>query len=83
MVSAYIKEGINMATEVIVALVSLAGSALGVVAGVIGSNKLTDFRLSSIETKVNELDKKIDNFTDVSVQLAVLDQRIKDLEGRQ
>ena len=72
-----------MATEVIVALVSLAGSALGVVAGVIGSNKLTDFRLSSIETKVNELDKKIDNFTDVSVQLAVLDQRIKDLEGRQ
>ena len=72
-----------MATEVIVALVSLAGSALGVVAGVIGSNKLTDFRLSSIETKVNELDKKIDNFTDVSVQLAVLDQRIKELEGKQ
>lgn len=72
-----------MATEVIVALVSLAGSALGVVAGVIGSNKLTDFRLSSIETKVNELDKKIDTFTDVSVQLAVLDQRIKDLEGKQ
>lgn len=72
-----------MATEVIVALVSLAGSALGVVAGVIGSNKLTDFRLSSIETKVNELDKKIDNFTDVSVQLAVFDQRIKELEGKQ
>ena len=72
-----------MATEVIVALVSLAGSALGVVAGVIGSNKLTDFRLSSIETKVNELDKKIDTFTDVSVQLAVLDQRIKELEGKQ
>ena len=71
-----------MATEVIVALVSLAGSALGVVAGVIGSNKLTDFRLSSIETKVNELDKKIDTFTDVSVQLAVLDQRIKELEGK-
>lgn len=71
-----------MATEIIVALVSLAGSALGVVAGVIGSNKLTDFRLSSIETKVNELDKKIDTFTDVSVQLAVLDQRIKELEGK-
>lgn len=71
-----------VATEVIVALVSLAGSALGVVAGVIGSNKLTDFRLSSIETKVNELDKKIDTFTDVSVQLAVLDQRIKELEGK-
>lgn len=71
-----------MPIEIAVALISLIGSALGVVAGVIGSNKLTDFRLSSIETKVNELDKKIDTFTDVSVQLAVLDQRIKDLEGK-
>ena len=71
-----------MPIEIAVALISLIGSALGVVAGVIGSNKLTDFRLSSIESKVNELDKKIDTFTDVSVQLAVLDQRIKDLEGK-
>lgn len=71
-----------MPIEIAVALISLIGSALGVVAGVIGSNKLTDFRLSSIESKVNELDKKIDTFTDVSVQLAVLDQRIKELEGK-
>lgn len=71
-----------MPIEIAVALISLIGSALGVVAGMIGSNKLTDFRLSSIESKVNELDKKIDTLTDVSVQLAVLDQRIKDLEGK-
>ena len=71
-----------MATEVIVALVSLAGSALGVVAGVIGSNKLTDFRLSNIENEVKEMKGKLDNFTDVSVQLAVFDQRIKELEGK-
>ena len=72
-----------MSTEIIGALTSLAGSALGVVAGVIGSNKLTDFRLSNIENEVKEMKGKLDTFTDVSVQLAVLDQRIKDLEEKQ
>lgn len=69
-----------MPSEVLVALISMAGSALGVIAGVIGSNKLTDFRLCKIENKVDELDKKIDTFTDISVKLAVIEQRLKELE---
>lgn len=71
-----------MPSEVIVALISMAGSALGVIAGVIGSSKLTEYRLSNIESKVEELDKKIDAFTDISVKLAVIEQRLKDLEDK-
>lgn len=71
-----------MPSEVLVALISMAGSALGVIAGVIGSSKLTEFRLSNIESKVEELDKKIDAFTDISVKLAVIEQRLKDLEDK-
>lgn len=71
-----------MPSEVLVALISMAGSALGVVAGVIGSSKLTEYRLSNIESKVEELDKKIDAFTDISVKLAVIEQRLKDLEDK-
>ena len=71
-----------MPSEVLVAVISMAGSALGVIAGVIGSSKLTEFRLSNIENKVEELDKKIDNFTDISVKLAVIEQRLKDLEDK-
>ena len=41
-----------MTPEITVALISFAGSAFGVVAGVIGSSKLTEFRLSAIEGKV-------------------------------
>ena len=71
-----------MPNEVLVALISMAGSALGVIAGVIGSSKLTEYRLSNIESKVEDLDKKIDAFTDISVKLAVIEQRLKDLEDK-
>lgn len=71
-----------MNAEITVALISFAGSALGVLAGVIGANKLTEFRLSSIETKVDELDKKIDAFTDLSVRLSVIETRLDDIERR-
>lgn len=71
-----------MQSEILVALISFAGSALGVLAGVIGANKLTEFRLDKIENKVDELDKKIDNFTDYSVRLSVIETRLSELEKR-
>lgn len=71
-----------MNNEIMVALISFAGSALGVLAGVIGANKLTEFRLDKIESKVDELDKKIDNFTDLSVRLSVIETRLNDIERR-
>lgn len=71
-----------MSSDIMVALISLAGSALGVIAGIIGANKLTDFRLDKIEKKVDELDKKIDNFTNLSERIAVIETRIAELERR-
>lgn len=71
-----------MDSNIMVALISLAGSALGVVAGIIGANKLTDFRLDKIEKKVDELDKKIDNFTNLSERMAIIETRLAELERR-
>ena len=71
-----------MNNDIMVALISLAGSALGVIAGIIGANKLTDFRLDKIEKKVDELDKKIDNFTNLSERMAVIETRLAELERR-
>ena len=71
-----------MNSEIMIALISFAGSALGVLAGVIGANKLTEFRLDKIEGKVDELDKKIDTFTDLSVRLSVIETRLNDIEKR-
>ena len=69
-----------MSSDIFIALISFAGSSLGVVAGVIGANKLTEFRLDKIESKVDELDKKIDTFTDLSIRLSVIETRLSDIE---
>lgn len=69
------------------ALISFAGSALGVLAGVIGANKLTEFRLSNIEAKVDDLDKKMDSIADNSIcdlsnRLVAIETRIDILERK-
>ena len=76
-----------MDVSVTVALISFAGSALGVIAGVIGSSKLTEFRLSAIEAKVDELDKKMDSIADNSIcdlsnRLVAIETRIDVLERK-
>lgn len=68
--------------DIVIALISLAGSALGVIAGVIGANKLTEFRLDKIEQKVDDLDKKIDTITDLSVRMSIIETRLADIEKR-
>lgn len=68
--------------DIVIALISLAGSALGVIAGVIGANKLTEFRLDKIEQKVDDLDKKIDAITDLSVRMSIIETRLADIEKR-
>ncbi|MCI8501699.1 MAG: hypothetical protein HFJ85_05620 [Oscillospiraceae bacterium] len=42
-----------MPTEIIVALLSLLGTALGSVLGIITSNRLTTYRIQQLEEKVN------------------------------
>ena len=43
-----------MSSEMIVALVSFAGTAIGSIAGVLTANKLTNYRISQLEEKVNK-----------------------------
>lgn len=43
-----------MSTEVIVALFSLFGTLIGSIAGILASNKLTVYRITQLEKKVDE-----------------------------
>lgn len=45
--------GITIPTEIVVALLSLAGTALGGMLGVIASSKLTQYRIEQLEKKVS------------------------------
>lgn len=76
-----------MSNEVMLAMVSLAGSALGVVGGILGANKLTDFRLGKIENHLDELDKKMDSIADNSIceisnRLVAMETRLDIIERR-
>ncbi|MBQ9535157.1 MAG: hypothetical protein IJU78_04885 [Clostridia bacterium] len=59
-----------MQTEVLTAVLALAGTLLGSLFGVIASAKLTTFRIS-------ELEKKVDRLYSVAERLAVVERELK------
>ncbi len=50
----------RMSTEVIVALLALAGTLAGSFGGILVSNKLVNFRLSQLENKVDRHNRVIE-----------------------
>lgn len=69
-----------MDTTVIVALVSLLGSALGSLAGILTANKLTNYRIAQLEKKVDEHNSVIKRTFILEEQMKVANHRIDDLE---
>lgn len=78
-----------MTTEVIVALITLAGSAVGTFAGILVNSKLTTYRLGQLEKKVDQHNQLIDRVyhleerdSVVEEQIKVANHRIADLEKK-
>ncbi len=69
-----------MDTTVIVALVSLIGTALGSLAGILTANKLTNYRIAQLEKKVDEHNSVIKRTFILEEQMKVANHRIGDLE---
>lgn len=77
-----------MSDTVIVALIGLAGSALGSLIGVIVSSKLTQYRIEQLEKKVDKHNHVVERMYALEKQVSVIDEKIKvenhridDLEG--
>lgn len=76
-----------MTTEIIVALIAATGGIFGSFIGVISSARLTNYRLSQLEKKVEVHNNLIERMYKVEeklgiadVKMKVADQRIGDLE---
>lgn len=76
-----------MTNEIIVALISLGGSAIGALLGIVVNTKLTNYRLEQLENKVNKhnnlIDRtyKLEETTKLQAEkIAVANHRIDDLE---
>ena len=66
-----------METEVIVALITLAGSALGTFAGIVTSTRLTTYRIEQLEKKVDKHNTVIERTFKLEEAQAVMQEQIK------
>ena len=69
-----------MNSEILVALLSLAGTRLGSLGGVLASSKLTNYRLSQLEKKVDRHNGFGEKIPVLEEKLKVVNHRLDDLE---
>lgn len=66
-----------MPSEVIVGLLSLAGTLIGSIAGIVASNKLTLYRIDQLEKKVDKHNNLIERTYKLEEKQTVLEEQIK------
>lgn len=66
-----------MTSEIIVALLSMAGTAIGSILGVMAANKLTNYRIEQLEKKVDKHNTVIERTFKLEEAQAVLSEQIK------
>ena len=72
-----------MNTEIIVALLALAGTLIGSGGGVLVSSKLTNYRLQQLENRVAEHNNYARRMPVVEEQIKVINHRVEDLERQE
>ncbi len=71
-----------MSTEIIISLLSLAGTFIGSLAGILTANKLTNYRISQLEKRVNQHNNLIDRTYGLEQKCAILENRQRVSEHR-
>lgn len=69
-----------MLAQIIVAILSFAGTAIGTFGGIIASAKLTNYRIQQLEKKVEEHNSFARRVPVIEEKIAVANNRISDLE---
>lgn len=70
-----------MDKELIIALVAMAGTLMGSFGGIITSSKLTSYRLSKLEEKVDKHNSFAERMPVVEEKIKVLNHRVEDIEN--
>ena len=71
-----------MSETIIVALLSLAGTAIGSVVGIITSQRLTEYRLKQLEEKVQRHNQIVERTFALEGRMNEAEHDIRDLKGR-
>lgn len=71
-----------MTSDIIIALISLAGTFGGTLSGIFVSSKMTNYRLQQLEKKVEEHNNFARRVPVIEEQMKVANHRIDDLERK-
>ncbi len=71
-----------MSNEIICALLSLAGSGIGAVVGIAVNTKLSNYRISQLEAKVDRHNNLIERMYKAESNIKVLDEKMKSVSER-
>lgn len=69
-----------MSSEVLVAILSLAGTLFGSLGGVLASSKLTNYRLAQLEKKVDRHNGFGERIPLIEEKIKMINHRLTDLE---
>lgn len=69
-----------MNAEIIISLLSLLGTLVGSLGGILVSSKLTNYRIEQLEKKVDKHNKFAERMPVVEEQIKVINHRLEDLE---
>lgn len=59
-------------------IVSFLGSALGCIAGILTSQKLTNYRLEQLEAKVNKHNNLVERMTINELKIKMIEERMEE-----
>ena len=69
-----------MNAEIVIALLSLAGTLIGSLSGVLAANRLTNYRIQELEKKVEKHNTIMERTFRLEERMKVANNRIQDLE---
>ena len=70
-----------MSSETIVALLSLAGTLIGSLSGILVANKLVNYRLGQLEKKVDKHNSVVERTYKLEGRITEIEHDIRDLKG--
>lgn len=66
-----------MESQIIIGVLSLCGTLIGTIGGILASNKLTNFKIDELQKQVNKHNDLIDRMYKVENRVTLLEDEIK------
>ena len=71
-----------MSGEVVVAIITLLGSAIGTIGGIFATNKMTAYRIEQLEKKVDKHNQVVERMYEAEKNISVISEEIKNANHR-